>query len=75
MGLIASDTFCEELDVAKHSSKRKGKSCRSWESIPMKMAHTDICYLITPATIGGENYFAIIIDDYSRVFWSACVKS
>ena len=34
----------------------------------------DICGPISPPTLGGSQYFLLIIDDYSRLTWVAMLQ-
>jgi hypothetical protein len=41
----------------------------------LELVHTDLCGPITPATIGRNNYFLLIVDDYSRYMWLEVLKA
>lgn len=34
----------------------------------------DLCGLISPSTAGGNNYFLLLVDDYSRYMWMYFLK-
>ena len=38
-------------------------------SKPLDLVHADLCGQIRPKTLGGKNYFPLIVDDYSRYMW------
>lgn len=37
--------------------------------------HGDLCGPIEPATAGGNKYFLLLVDDFSRVMWVYMLKS
>ncbi|XP_074328413.1 uncharacterized protein LOC141666321 [Apium graveolens] len=41
----------------------------------LELIHGDICGPITPITTGGNRYFLLLVDDYSRVIWVYLLKS
>ena len=41
---------------------------------PFQLVHMDLCGLSRQEGIGKENYFMLIIDDYSRLTWVAFLK-
>jgi transposase InsO family protein len=40
-----------------------------------ELVHTDLCGPITPATIGGNSYFLLVVDDFSRYMWLEVLKA
>jgi transposase InsO family protein len=40
----------------------------------LELVHGDLCEPITPATTTGDNYFLLIIDDFSRYLWVVLLK-
>jgi hypothetical protein len=40
----------------------------------LNLVHTDMCGLITLATLGGNSYFLLVVDDYSRFMWIEVIK-
>lgn len=42
---------------------------------PLKLLHGDLCGPITPTTLGGNKYFMLVVDDYSRFMWVVSLKS
>jgi hypothetical protein len=36
---------------------------------PLDLVHADLCGKIKPSTVGGKNYFLLIVDDHSRFMW------
>ena len=41
----------------------------------MDLMHGDLCGPITPATPAGNQYFLLIVDDYSRFMWIVLLKT
>ena len=41
---------------------------------PLELVFADICGPIIPPTLGGSQYFLLIVDDYSRLMWVAMMK-
>src|ERR1043165_5730093 len=42
---------------------------------PLELVHADLCGTITPTSLAGNNYFFLIVDDYSRYMWIYMLKS
>jgi hypothetical protein len=51
----------------------KSKSSTSTEK-PLQLVHMDLCGPSRQEVTGKENYFMLIIDDYSRITWVAFLK-
>ncbi|CAH9140422.1 unnamed protein product [Cuscuta epithymum] len=41
----------------------------------LELVHGDLCGPITPPTPGGNRYFMLLVDDYSRFMWIYLLKS
>jgi GAG-pre-integrase domain/Integrase core domain len=41
----------------------------------LELIHGDLCGPITPSTPAGNQYFLLMVDDYSRYMWIALLKS
>ncbi|KAM0826297.1 hypothetical protein ACQ4PT_068956 [Festuca glaucescens] len=41
----------------------------------LELVHTDLCGPITPTTPGGNNYFLLVVDDFSRYMWLEVIKA
>ncbi|KAL8157792.1 hypothetical protein AgCh_002484 [Apium graveolens] len=41
----------------------------------LELIHGDLCGLITPATLGGNRYFLLFVDDFSRMMWAYMLAS
>jgi hypothetical protein len=42
---------------------------------PLQLLHGDLCGPITPPTPSGNQYFLLLVDDYSRYMWIALLPS
>ena len=41
---------------------------------PLELVFANICGPISPSTLGGSQYFLLIVDNYSRLMWVAMMK-
>jgi hypothetical protein len=68
------DSMCKPCQVGKKNRTHfKSKSFTSTEK-PLQLVHMDLCGPSRQEDIGKENYFMLIIDDYSRLTWVAFLK-
>lgn len=66
---------CEGCLFAKQTRK-SFPSETSWRaSKPLEMIHADLCGPISPETIGGNKYFLLIVDDFTRFMWIFLMKT
>lgn len=42
---------------------------------PLELIHGDLCGPISPPTYGGNKYFMLLVDDFSRFMWVYMLKS
>ena len=64
---------CTHCISSKHS--RAPFSSSSYRALSvLELIHMDICGPISPHTVGGNRYFFLIVDDYSRCMWVALLK-
>ncbi|XP_043717711.1 uncharacterized protein LOC122665624 [Telopea speciosissima] len=50
------------------------KSKEHYASKPLDLIHTDLCGPMRTQAIGGEKYFMLLIDEYSRMTWVFFLK-
>jgi hypothetical protein len=63
------DSVCKPCQVGKLTRNQfKSKSPTSTEK-PLQLIHMDLCGPSRQEGIGKENYFMLVIDDYSRLTW------
>jgi hypothetical protein len=68
------DSMCKPCQVGKLTKTQfKSKSFTSTEK-PLQLVHMDLCGPSRQEGIGKENYFMLIIDDYSRITWVSFLK-
>jgi hypothetical protein len=41
----------------------------------LELVHTYLCGPITPATLSGNSYFLLVVDDFSRYMWLEVLKT
>jgi hypothetical protein len=68
------DSVCKPCQVGKQNRTQfKSKRFTSTEK-PLQLVHMDLCGPSRQEGTGKENYFMLIIDDYSRLTWVAFLK-
>jgi hypothetical protein len=66
--------MCKPCQVGKQNRTQfKSKSFTSTEKA-LQLVHMDLCGPSRQEGIGKENYFMLIIDDYSRLTWVVFLK-
>lgn len=73
--IVHPTRLCEGCMVAKqnHLPFPAQASYRATE--PLRVVYADLCGPITPQTVGGNKYFLIFVDDFSRYMWVYLLKS
>ena len=68
------DYICKPCQIGKLTRTQfKSKNLPSTEK-PLQLVHMDLCGPSRKEGTGKENYFMLIIDDYSRLTWVAFLK-
>ncbi|KAD3066473.1 hypothetical protein E3N88_34353 [Mikania micrantha] len=67
--------ICEGCLVAKQIRKPFPTEAQWRAGTPLELVHADLCGPITPKTIGGNQYYMLIVDDYSRHMWVYMLKT
>jgi hypothetical protein len=68
------DSMCKPYQVGKLTKTQfKSKSFTSIDK-PLQLVHMDLCRPSRQEGTGKENYFMLIIDDYSRITWVDFLK-
>ncbi|KAL8134233.1 hypothetical protein AgCh_009329 [Apium graveolens] len=53
-----------------------GKAQNNYRAkLALELVHADLCGPISPTTAGGNRYFLLLVDDYSRWMWVYMLKS
>ncbi|KAI3782063.1 hypothetical protein L2E82_12095 [Cichorium intybus] len=66
---------CEGCLVSKQTRQTFPKETQWRASCPLELLHANLYGPITPHTLGGNRYFFLIVDDYSRYMWVFIIKS
>ena len=43
--------------------------------VSLELVHANLCGPFTPTTLGGSNYFMLLVDDCTQLMWVALLKS
>ena len=63
--------LCQNCIAGKHHRMPFPKMSSFWATESLELIHTYICGPISPPTLGGSQYFLLIIDDFPRLTWVA----
>ncbi|KAD5508650.1 hypothetical protein E3N88_16353 [Mikania micrantha] len=66
---------CEGCMVAKQTRLPFPQETTWRASKPLELIHADLCGPITPSIMGGNKFFFLLVDDYSRYMWVYLLKS
>ena len=65
---------CRSCVAGKHHRTSFPKKSLFRATEPLELIHMDICGPLTPITLGGSQYFLLIIDDFSRLTWVSMLQ-
>jgi hypothetical protein len=63
------EEFCDGCALGKQQRRSFPQVENYHGSNPLDLFHADLSGKIIPRTIGGKNYFLLIVDDHSRFMW------
>ena len=63
------DEFCDGCALGKQHRHPFPQVTNYRAEKPLDLVHADLCGKIKPSTVGGKNYFLLIVDDHSRFMW------
>lgn len=66
--------ICQDCVAAKHQRSTLPVLSTFRAEKPLELIHGDLCGPITPPTLGGNNYFMLLVDDCTRLMWVAMLK-
>ena len=66
--------LCQSCLAGKQSRIPFPKMIVFRANAPLELVFAEICGPISPPTLGGSQYFLLIVDDYSRLMWVAMMK-
>lgn len=61
---------CSGCLMAKQTRRSFPSQTSFRASHPLELIHGDLCGPISPETKGGNRYFMLLVDDYTRVMWA-----
>ncbi|KAL8110521.1 hypothetical protein AgCh_026299 [Apium graveolens] len=68
-------TMCTDCSMSKQVRKSFPSQSKFCAKQVLELVHGDLCGPISPATTGGNRYFLLLVDDFSRIMWSYTLKS
>ena len=69
------DEICDGCMLGKQHRLAFPRASPHRSERALDLVHTDLCGPIKPATAGGNQYFLLVVDDYSRYMWLELLKS
>ncbi|CAH9116043.1 unnamed protein product [Cuscuta europaea] len=69
------DQFCDSCALGKQHRSSFPQASTYRASSGQELVHVDLCGPIAPVTPGGNHYFLLIVDDYSRYMWLEMLKT
>lgn len=61
---------CSGSLVSKQTRKPFPSQAKFQATRVLELVHGDLCGPITPATKSGNQYFFLLVDDFSRIMWA-----
>jgi transposase InsO family protein len=69
------EQMCEACLVGKHRRAPFPSVAKFRATEPLELVHADLCGPISPTTEGGNRYFLLLVDDFSRLMWLYLLKT
>jgi transposase InsO family protein len=69
------EQFCQGCVVGKQHRTPFPRASPYRAQRGLELVHGDLCGPISPATLGGNNYFLLIVDDHSRYMWVETIRT
>lgn len=66
--------ICESCLVGKQTRLPFPKASAFRSQQVLELIHGDLCGPLSPATLGGNKYIFVMVDDFSRYMWSLLLK-
>jgi len=63
------EEFCDSCALGKQHRQPFPAVANHRDEKPLDLFHADLCGQIRPKTLGGKNYFLLIVDDNTRYMW------
>lgn len=68
-------TVCTGCLMSKQTRKQFPTKANYTAKMALDLIHGDLCGPISPTTAGGNKYFFLLVDDYSRKMWVYFLKN
>lgn len=72
--IVHPKEICESCLMTKQTRKPFPNKSNFIAKSALELIHLDLCGPISPSTPGGNNYFMLLVDDYSRMMWVYFLK-
>lgn len=69
------EELCEACLAGKHRRAPFPQVAKYRATAPLELVHGDLCGPISPATPGGNRYFLLLVDDFSRFMWIKLLRT
>ena len=69
------EQLCEACLAGKHRRAPFQNQASQCYATSLELFHGDLCGPITPATLSGNRYFLLLVDDFSRYMWIALLDT
>jgi hypothetical protein len=69
------EKLCEECLVGKHKRTPSPSQASRHTSRSLELLHGDLCGAIKPPTPSGNQYFLLLVDNFSRYMWVSLMAS
>lgn len=66
---------CDGCVISKHHRTPFPDASSYRAEDPLQLVHGDLCGPVSPAAMGGNQYFLLVVDDFSRYMWVKMLKS
>lgn len=66
---------CTDCLMSKQVRKSFPSQSKFCATKALELVHCDLCDPISPETSGGNKYFMLLVDDYSRIMWVYFLKN
>lgn len=70
-----ANQFCDGCVIGKQHRMSFPQRASFRAQGPLELVHGDLCGPISPTTGGGNRYFLLLVDDFSRFMWVSMLKS
>lgn len=66
--------FCEHCIYGRHARSTHKKNVSHKKEEKLALVHSDVCGMMSTASLGGAMYFVTFIDDASRKVWAYPIR-